>query len=112
MPAVAVDGVNVLAVHEAVKRQWRARATGGGPTFIEVPVYRFRAHGGAGDDSRTGYRDQAERARGSRSIRSLCSREYLTRLGCSTDVHRRRWSANRDGDRRGVRVRASQPESN
>src|SRR5256885_1781372 len=39
----------------------RARA-GGGPTFIEAPVYRFRAHGGAGDDSRTGYRDEAERA--------------------------------------------------
>jgi len=38
----------------------RARG-GGGPTFIEAPVYRFRAHGGAGDDSRTGYRAEAER---------------------------------------------------
>ena len=26
-----------------------------------MPLYRFRAHGGAGDDSRTGYRDEAER---------------------------------------------------
>ena len=39
----------------------RARA-GDGPTFIEAPVYRFRAHGGAGDDSKSGYRDEAERA--------------------------------------------------
>jgi TPP-dependent pyruvate/acetoin dehydrogenase alpha subunit len=34
---------------------------GGGPTFIEAQVYRFRAHGGAGDDSKTGYRAEAER---------------------------------------------------
>ena len=25
-------------------------------------VYRFRAHGGGGDDSKSGYRDEAERA--------------------------------------------------
>ncbi len=39
----------------------RARS-GGGPSFIEAPVYRFRAHGGSGDDTRTGYRDEAEPA--------------------------------------------------
>jgi len=55
-----VDGMNVLSVFEAVNGAVaRARARGG-PTFIEAPVYRFRAHGGAGDDSRTGYRDEAE----------------------------------------------------
>ena len=61
MPAVAVDGVNVLAVRNAVTDAViRARA-GDGPTFIEAPLYRFRAHGGAGDDSKSGYRDEAER---------------------------------------------------
>ena len=61
MPAVSVDGVNVVAVHEAVGAAvGRARA-GDGPTFVEVTVYRFRAHGGAGDDSKTGYRAEAER---------------------------------------------------
>jgi pyruvate dehydrogenase E1 component alpha subunit len=61
MPAVAVDGVNILAVHNAVRDAVvRARA-GNGPTFVEVAVYRFRAHGGAGDDSKTGYRSEAER---------------------------------------------------
>jgi TPP-dependent pyruvate/acetoin dehydrogenase alpha subunit len=60
--AVSADGMNVLAVRLAVTdAAVRARA-GKGPTFIEVPVYRFRAHGGAGDDSRSGYRDEAERA--------------------------------------------------
>jgi len=62
MPAVAVDGVNVLAVRHAVADAVDRARAGGGPTFIEVPVYRFRAHGGAGDDSRSGYRDEAERA--------------------------------------------------
>jgi TPP-dependent pyruvate/acetoin dehydrogenase alpha subunit len=61
MPAMTVDGVNVLAVHEAVTSAVALARSGGGPTFIETPVYRFRAHGGAGDDSRTGYREVAER---------------------------------------------------
>ena len=61
MPAVAVDGVNVLGVHDAVSSAVAHARAGDGPTFIEVPVYRFRAHGGAGDDSKSGYRDEAER---------------------------------------------------
>jgi pyruvate dehydrogenase E1 component alpha subunit len=55
------DGTNVLAVHDAVESAVAAARSGGGPQFIEAPVYRFRAHGGAGDDSKTGYRDVAER---------------------------------------------------
>ncbi len=61
IPAVRVDGVNVLAVLEETQTAVARARSGGGPTFIEAPVYRFRAHGGAGDDSRTGYRDVAER---------------------------------------------------
>ena len=61
MPSVAVDGVNVLAVYDAAAAAVARARSGGGPTFIEAPVYRLRAHGGAGDDSHTGYRDVAER---------------------------------------------------
>ena len=61
MPAVAVDGVNVLAVRHAMADAVERARAGSGPTFIEAPVYRFRAHGGAGDDSKSGYRDEAER---------------------------------------------------
>jgi pyruvate dehydrogenase E1 component alpha subunit len=61
LPAVAVDGMNVLAVHEAMRHAVAQARSGGGPAFIEAAVYRFRAHGGAGDDSRTGYRAEAER---------------------------------------------------
>jgi pyruvate dehydrogenase E1 component alpha subunit len=56
-----VDGVNVLAVYDATAVAVERARSGGGPTFIEAPVYRFRAHGGAGDDSHTGYRAITER---------------------------------------------------
>jgi TPP-dependent pyruvate/acetoin dehydrogenase alpha subunit len=61
MPSVAVDGVNVLAVYDATVAAVERARVGDGPTFIEAPVYRLRAHGGAGDDSHTGYRHLAER---------------------------------------------------
>ena len=61
MPAVAVDGVNVLAVHDAAPTAVARARAGGGPTFIEAPVYRLRAHGGAGDDSRPAIVTIAER---------------------------------------------------
>jgi acetoin:2,6-dichlorophenolindophenol oxidoreductase subunit alpha len=62
VPSVEVDGTNVLAVHQAVEAAVDRARSGGGPSFIEAPVYRFRAHGGSGDDTRTGYRDEAEPA--------------------------------------------------
>ena len=61
MRAVRVDGTNVLDVYEAAKEAVARAREGAGPTFVEARVYRFRAHGGAGDDSKTGYRDIAER---------------------------------------------------
>jgi TPP-dependent pyruvate/acetoin dehydrogenase alpha subunit len=61
MPSVAVDGVNVLAVHDAAALAVERARAGDGPTFIEAPVYRLRAHGGSGDDTHTGYRHISER---------------------------------------------------
>jgi len=61
MRAVRVDGMNVLDVHAASKEAVARARKGEGPTFIEARVYRYRAHGGNGDDSATGYRDVAER---------------------------------------------------
>ena len=58
--SVVADGTNVLDVYEATREAVKRAQDGAGPTFIEAPVYRFRAHGGAGDDSHTGYRDPAE----------------------------------------------------
>jgi pyruvate dehydrogenase E1 component alpha subunit len=61
MPGMKVDGTNVLAVYEASRAAVDLARRGEGPTFIEASVYRFRAHGGAGDDSQTGYRAVVER---------------------------------------------------
>ncbi len=79
LPAISVDGVNVLAVRDAVEKAATRARRGGGPTFIEVPVYRFRAHGGAGDDSKTGYRDEAERHAWEAVDPLVLFGEYLTR---------------------------------
>jgi 2-oxoisovalerate dehydrogenase E1 component len=44
MPAEEVDGMDVLAVEAAVARAAAAARGGGGPRFLEVQTYRFRAH--------------------------------------------------------------------
>ncbi len=44
MPAWAVDGMDVLAVEAAVRRAALAVRGGGGPAFLELRTYRFRAH--------------------------------------------------------------------
>lgn len=76
-----VDGMNVLAVQEVVTDAvYRARA-GRGPTFIEAPVYRLRAHGGSGDDSRTGYRTEAERQSWEAFDPVMLFEQYLRRSG-------------------------------
>jgi pyruvate dehydrogenase E1 component alpha subunit len=62
VPSTEVDGANVLAVEDAVRAAVDRARSGAGPSFIEARVYRFRAHGGSGDDTRTGYRHEAEPA--------------------------------------------------
>ena len=44
MPAWPVDGMDVLAVEEAAREAAEAVREGGGPRFLELRTYRFRAH--------------------------------------------------------------------
>lgn len=44
MPAWTVDGMDVDAVEEAARRAVTAIRAGGGPCFLEIQTYRFRAH--------------------------------------------------------------------
>ena len=60
LPSVQVDGTNVLSVYEATQEAISRARKGEGPTFIEALTYRWRGHGGAGDDSASGYRDPEE----------------------------------------------------
>ena len=44
IPAWAVDGMDVLAVEQAARRAAALVRGGGGPCFLELRTYRFRAH--------------------------------------------------------------------
>jgi pyruvate dehydrogenase E1 component alpha subunit len=44
MPAEQVDGMDVLAVHEAVSEAARRVRSGQGPMFLEMICYRYRGH--------------------------------------------------------------------
>jgi pyruvate dehydrogenase E1 component alpha subunit len=57
MTSWAVDGMDVLAVEDAARRATEGIRGGGGPCFLELRTYRFRAHS-MYDPER--YRDKAE----------------------------------------------------
>lgn len=46
LPAVVVDGQDVLAVYDTVKRAVDRARNGDGPTFIEAKTYRYYMHSG------------------------------------------------------------------
>jgi TPP-dependent pyruvate/acetoin dehydrogenase alpha subunit len=57
MPAWAVDGMDVLAVEKAARQAVEAIRAGGGPHFLELRTYRYRAHSMFDPEL---YRDKAE----------------------------------------------------
>ena len=57
MVAWAVDGMDVIAVEHAARRAAEAVRGGGGPHFLELRTYRFRAHSMYDPDR---YRDKSE----------------------------------------------------
>jgi TPP-dependent pyruvate/acetoin dehydrogenase alpha subunit len=61
LEGVVVDGMDVLAVHEAVRAAVGRARGGGGPAFIEAKVVRWQGHY-EGDPQ--GYREKAEVAGG------------------------------------------------
>jgi pyruvate dehydrogenase E1 component alpha subunit len=57
MPAWPVDGMDVIAVEHAARRAAEGVRAGGGPHFLELRTYRFRAHSMYDPEL---YRDKAE----------------------------------------------------
>ncbi|WP_295539825.1 pyruvate dehydrogenase (acetyl-transferring) E1 component subunit alpha [uncultured Thiohalocapsa sp.] len=57
MPAVALDGMDVIAVEAAAREAIAEIRNGGGPRFLECRTYRFRAHSMFDPQL---YRDKAE----------------------------------------------------
>lgn len=90
MVAWAVDGMDVEAVAEATRRAVAQVRGGGGPCFLELRTYRFRAHSMYDPDR---YRDKSEIEQWKRAdpIPALTGR--LLSSGTLTDADLRRWSA-------------------
>lgn len=62
MPAVQIDGNDVLAVRDAVHQAAESSRAGGGPQLIEAMTYRFRGHS-MGDPQRYRTKDEVEQAK-------------------------------------------------
>ena len=84
IPGVRVDGLDILAVHEATREAVERARSGGGPTLIEAVHYRAAPHGTA-DDPRA-YIDLArvEEERGRECVGRF--ERYLRRAGLLDDA--------------------------
>jgi TPP-dependent pyruvate/acetoin dehydrogenase alpha subunit len=60
IPSVVVDGMDVLAVHEAVGDAVERARSGGGPALIECKTYRYGGHFAAEMFIKFAYRSEAE----------------------------------------------------
>ena len=60
LPAYSIDGNNVLSVYESAQRAVERARNGHGPSFIEALTYRWNAHVGPVDDTKTGHRPPQE----------------------------------------------------
>jgi pyruvate dehydrogenase E1 component alpha subunit len=60
IPAVSVDGNDVLAVYKTARRATARARSGEGPSFIEANTYRWRGHHMGDQGDTYGYRTQAE----------------------------------------------------
>jgi len=62
IPGVRIDGNDVIAVRDAVRRMADRARTGGGPQLIEAMTYRFRGHS-IGDPQRYRAKEEVEEAK-------------------------------------------------
>ena len=93
--AWAVDGMDVLAVEETARRAVDAVRAGGGPHFLELRTYRFRAHS-MFDPER--YRDKAEVARWLERDPITLLRASLEAAGQLTDAQWRQLQADAEAE--------------
>ena len=79
LPAVTVDGQDIVAVNAAAREARERALAGDGPTFIEAQTYRYEGHN-VGDVQN--YREQSEvRTGAARATRSTGCGELLVRTG-------------------------------
>jgi pyruvate dehydrogenase E1 component subunit alpha len=83
IPALRVDGGDVLAVLEATREAVERARGGGGPTFIEAVTYRVAPHATADDPSMYLDPDRVEEEKESECVGRY--ERYLRRAGLLTD---------------------------
>jgi TPP-dependent pyruvate/acetoin dehydrogenase alpha subunit len=76
MPAVTVDGNDVVAVHRAVEEAVRVARSGGGPTLVECLTYRQGGH----------KRDDPATYRPAEEVATWLSRDPVKRLRAALDL--------------------------
>jgi 2-oxoisovalerate dehydrogenase E1 component alpha subunit len=82
-PGVTVDGNDVFACYQAMKRAVDRARNGEGPTLIECKTYRFHPHTSDDDDRTYRSREEVEEAKKKDPI--LQFETYLKKFGVSTD---------------------------
>ncbi|MFI5053593.1 MAG: pyruvate dehydrogenase (acetyl-transferring) E1 component subunit alpha [Acidimicrobiia bacterium] len=85
MPAWSVDGMDVLAVETAARRAAEVVRAGGGPHFLELRTYRFRAHSMYDPEL---YRDKSEVEAWKKRDPIELWEQQLRRLGMVDDATR------------------------
>jgi len=92
MPGVTVDGMDVLAVHEAVGEAVERARRGEGPSLVECKTYRYFDHQGVGDGVADRSAEEIEEWRAKDAIvrfrRHLIQTEALTEAEAE-DIDRR-----------------------
>jgi pyruvate dehydrogenase E1 component alpha subunit len=83
MPAIRVDGADVLAVYEAAREAVARARTGDGPTFVEAVTYRAAPHATADDPSAYVDAERVEEERRSECVGRF--EGWLRRAGLLTD---------------------------
>jgi len=83
IPAVRVDGNDVLAVRDTVRGMAEKARDGGGPQLIEAMTYRFRGHS-MGDPQRYRTREEVETAKSGDPIVSW--RDRVLKLGLAVEA--------------------------
>jgi TPP-dependent pyruvate/acetoin dehydrogenase alpha subunit len=76
IPAKRIDGNDIFAIHEFVRRQGeRIRGGEGGPAFLECMTCRWKEHVGPSDDVDLGYRTREE-------VDGWIEKDVLRKLEC------------------------------
>ena len=84
MPGVAIDGADIVAVHEATSKAAERARLGHGPTLIEAVVERYLPHTSDDDDSRYRSAQELKEARKHDPVKLLFDR--LTAMGTLDEI--------------------------